>query len=76
MTINIHQAKTQFSKLINRACQGEEIIIAKAGVPVVRLVSINKKLLERVSGTAKGKILISDNFEAPLPEATIQEFEN
>ncbi|MCK5571090.1 MAG: type II toxin-antitoxin system Phd/YefM family antitoxin [Spirochaetes bacterium] len=76
MTVNIHEAKTHFSKLIKRACQGEDIIISKAGVPVVRLVPVIEKSSERVSGTAKGKIFISKNFDEPLPESIIKEFEN
>lgn len=76
MTVNIHEAKTHFSKLIKRACQGEDIIISKAGVPVVRLVPVIEKSSERVSGTAKGKISISKNFDEPLPESIIKEFEN
>ena len=76
MTVNIHEAKTNFSKLIKRACQGEDIIISKAGVPVVRLVPVIKKSSERISGTAKGKIFISKNFNEPLPESIIKEFEN
>ena len=76
MTVNIHEAKTHFSKLIKHACQGEDIIISKAGVPVVRLVPVIEKSSERVIGTSKGKIFISKNFDELLPESIIKEFEN
>ncbi len=74
-TINIHEAKTHFSKLINLACQGEEIIIAKAGIPLIRLVPIVNRKTERVPGTAKEKISISENFDDPLPADILKEFE-
>lgn len=73
--VNIHEAKTHFSKLIKEACQGEEVIIAKAGVPLIRLVPIVKSKKERVPGSAKGKIIISDDFDAPLPTEIIEGFE-
>lgn len=69
MPVNIHQAKTQFSKLIHRVQQGEEIVIAKAGRPVARLVPVATRPRPRKPGSAKGKkIYISPDFDAPLPE--------
>ncbi len=67
LIVNIHEAKTQFSKLIVRVKQGEEIIIAMAGKPVAKLVPIKPNVKPRKSGSAKGKIKIADNFNAPLP---------
>lgn len=64
--VNIHQAKTQFSKLIEAATNGEEIIIARAGKPVVRLVSVTQPQI-RTPGALKGKMRIADDFDAPLP---------
>ena len=58
-TINIHQAKTQFSKLVDAALHGEEIVIAKAGKPAVRLVPFIKSN-SRKFGVLKGKIKIDD----------------
>jgi prevent-host-death family protein len=75
ITLNIHEAKTHFSKIIKQACQGEEVIIAKAGVPIIRLVPIEKSKKERIPGTAKGKIMIADDFDAPLPKEIIESFE-
>jgi prevent-host-death family protein len=68
MAVNIHQAKTHLSKLIERVLQGEEIVIAKAGRPVARLVPVARRPRPRKPGSAKGKIYISPDFDAPLPE--------
>ncbi len=74
--INIHEAKTQFSKLVDRAIEGEEVIIAKAGKPVVKLVSLNESQKPiRVPGSLKGQIWIADDFDAPLPESILKSFE-
>ena len=67
--INIHQAKTQLSKLVEEAALGEEIIIAKAGKPVARLVALEKtECKPRQPGSMKGQILIADDFDAPMTE--------
>ncbi|GBE01617.1 hypothetical protein BMS3Abin08_01049 [bacterium BMS3Abin08] len=75
ITVNIHDAKTQFSKLLARVSSGEEIIIAKAGKPIARLVPIVERPKKRVAGTAKGKIFVAEDFDAPLPEAVLDTFE-
>ncbi len=70
--INIHQAKTHLSKLVEQAAAGEEIIIAKAGRPVARLVSLAKpKPTKRRPGALKGRGWVGDDFDAPLPEAVL-----
>jgi prevent-host-death family protein len=74
-TVNIHQAKTQFSRLVDLAAGGEEIIIAKAGKPVARLVPYLIKGAVRRPGTMRGKIRIKKNFDAPLPKALRDSFE-
>ena len=74
-TVNIHQAKTQFSRLVDLAAGGEEIIIAKAGKPVARLVPYLIKGTVRRPGTMRGKIRIKKNFDAPLPKALRDSFE-
>ena len=61
--VNIHQAKTNLSKLIAKTVSGEEVIIAKAGEPVVKLVPFKKKLKPRKPGLLKGKIFVPDNFD-------------
>ena len=60
-------AKTHLSKLIQRVMAGEEIIIAKSGNPVARLLPFEQAPVQRVPGTAKGKIKTAADFSAPLP---------
>ena len=74
MQINIHEAKTHFSKLITQASLGEEIIIARAGKPVARLVALEKPKKNRKPGSAKGQISMSDDFNAPLPDEILDSF--
>lgn len=68
--VNVLEAKTQLSRLLDRAEAGEEVIIARAGQPVVRLVPVSAAPLEapRVLGTLVGKGWIAEDFDAPLPE--------
>lgn len=73
--VNIHEAKTQFSKLVESAMKGEETIIAKSGKPVAKLVPISLKKPKRRLGVLKDKIKISDDFDAPLPEDILSSFE-
>lgn len=73
--VNVHEAKTQFSRLLARVESGEEIIIAKAGKPIARLVPIAEKPNQRIAGSAKGKVVIASDFDAPLPESIIKAFE-
>jgi prevent-host-death family protein len=71
--VNIHDAKTQFSKLVEAVSRGEGIIIAKAGKPVARLGPIVPVV--RQPGSMKGKIRIADDFDAPLPAEVLAGFE-
>ncbi len=72
--INIYEAKTTFSKLVKKAIAGEEIIIARSGKPVAKLVPFQKPCRDRVPGLAKGKILISQDFDEPLPDDLLKAF--
>jgi prevent-host-death family protein len=72
--VNIHQAKTQFSRLVDLAARGEEIIIAKAGQPVARLVPYRAKAMVRRPGAMRGKIRIKKNFDEPLPKELLGSF--
>ena len=72
--VNIYEAKTKLSKLINQVIAGEEIIVAKSGKPVAKIVPIEKPTQNRKPGSAKGKIRIADDFDAPLPEEILREF--
>lgn len=65
--INLYDAKTQLSQLVERAAAGEEIVIAKAGRPMARLVPLKVAPVVRVPGMLKGKIAIGPDFDAPLP---------
>jgi prevent-host-death family protein len=66
--VNIHEAKTHLSKLLERVKSGERIIIAKAGKPVAILSPIIEAPAVRVPGLDAGKIVIADDFDAPLSE--------
>ena len=67
MEVNVHEAKTHFSRLLERVAMGEEVIIAKAGTPVAKLVPLKKKQKKRVFGSAKGEFTVPDDFnEADL----------
>lgn len=73
--INIHEAKTQLSKLIEIAEAGEEVTIARAGKPVVKLVPYKPLKPDRKPGALKGKLWISDDFNEPLPDDVLAFFE-
>lgn len=78
--VNMHQAKSQLSKLVERALAGEEIIVARAGKPAVKLVAVDatatisaeKEL--RPIGLLRGQIWIAPDFDDPLPEEILEEF--
>ncbi len=77
MTIqyNIYDAKTKFSELVQKAADGEEIIICKAGKPVARLMPLAEKPKKRREGGFwKGQVWIADDFDAPLPPDVLESF--
>ncbi|UMR30237.1 type II toxin-antitoxin system Phd/YefM family antitoxin [Massilia sp. MB5] len=73
--VNIHEAKTHFSKLIDAVSQGEEIIIAKAGKPAARLLPIAVVKMRRAPGSQAGKLEIAEDFDGPLPDELQAAFE-
>jgi len=75
-TINIYQAKTQLSKLVDLASSGTDIVIARAGKPVARLTRLEEKR-DRLTGLGalEGKGWIADDFDAPLPDEILAQFE-
>ncbi len=75
MKVNVHDAKTRLSELLSRVESGEEITIARAGTPVAHLIPIREKTGERMAGTAKGKVKIENDFDEPLPESILREYE-
>ena len=74
-TVNIHAAKTQFSRLVDQAASGEEIVIARAGKPVARIVPFEAPKGRRVLGVLNGSLVIPDDFDAPLPDDVLALFE-
>lgn len=71
--VNIHEAKTNLSRLIEEVEHGEEVIIARHNRPVARLVVFSA--VERKPGSMKGKISINGDFNAPLPDDVLNDFE-
>jgi prevent-host-death family protein len=73
--VNIHAAKTHLSRLVDQAAAGEEIVIARAGKPVARLVRLEEKPKKRVLGLYEGELRIPADFDAPLPDDILALFE-
>jgi prevent-host-death family protein len=73
--VNIDVAKTQLSRLVEDAAKGEEILIAKAGKPFARLVPLVEARPKRRLGGLAGKVRISEDFDAPLPDDILDAFE-
>ena len=73
--VNIHEAKTHLSRLLADVAAGEEIVIAKAGKPVARIVPVAGQRPERVLGIDKGRVVINDDFDEPLPDDVLAGFE-
>ena len=73
-TVNIHEAKTHLSRLVERVEAGEEIVIARAGRPVARLVSFRKTTRPRVPGRWRDQIVIAPDFDTPNADI-IRDFE-
>jgi prevent-host-death family protein len=66
--VNMHEAKTRLSRLVELAENGERVVIARAGVPVAELVGLPERPTKRVGGLWRGKVWIADDFDAPMPE--------
>ena len=73
--INIHEAKTNLSRIVEEVAAGAEVLIAKAGKPMARLVPLQGKPAKKKLGLLKGKIKVPDDFNAPLPDDVIAGFE-
>ena len=74
-TVNVHEAKTHFSKLLRRVARGDEILIARAGKPIARLLPIAQGRPPPVLGADRGKFTVPEDFDAPLPEDVVAAFE-
>lgn len=73
--VNVHQAKTQLSQLLHLVEAGEEVVIARSGKPVARLVAVGPESLDRPLGLDAGSVRIAPDFDAPLPEELLADFE-
>lgn len=76
MEVNVHEAKTQFSRLLARVAAGEEIIIMKAGKPVARLVPLSPSPVPRPLGLDAGRYKVPEDFDEPLPKDLQDAFES
>ena len=75
-TVNIHEAKTHLSRLLAKVARGDEVIIARGGKPVARLVPVQKaRRMEQLLGIDKGRLWIAEDFDEPLPEEILAAFE-
>ena len=73
-TVNVHEAKTHLSRLLRQVAQGQEVVIAKAGRPVARLVPVSEPKRVRL-GTDRGLFEVPDDFDEPLPDDLLDAFE-
>ena len=74
-TVNLYEAKTNLSRLVERAALGEEIVIAKAGRPVARLMPLAKRTTPRPLGLLAGQVTVGPDFDDPLPDDVLAGFE-
>ena len=72
---NVHEAKTHLSRLLDQAMAGEDVVIMRSGRRLVRLVPVDQAPLRRELGTAKGEFVVPDDFDAPLSDEILAEFE-
>jgi prevent-host-death family protein len=73
--MNVHEAKTHLSKLLDQAIAGEEVVIMRSGKPLVRLTPVETAPSPRTLGTAKGDFIVPDDFNEPLPDDVLAQFE-
>lgn len=74
-SINIHEAKTHLSRLVDEVSDGEEIVIAKAGKPLARLIPFRQHTKTRTLGALAGRLSVPEDFDAPLSPETLADFE-
>ena len=75
VTVNLYDAKTQLSKLVDQAAAGEDVIIARAGKPVARLTQLESAPHKVRFGVLKGRVKVTADFDAPLPDSLLAQFE-
>ena len=74
-TVNVHEAKTHLLRLLERVISGEEVVIVKAGRPVARLIPAGERPDRRKPGSASGRVVVREDFDAPLPGEVLEAFE-
>ncbi len=74
-TVNIYEAKTQLSKLVEQAAAGKDVIIARGGKPVARLTALQPVVTRLTFGVLKGKVKVAKDFDAPLPADVLAQFD-
>ncbi|MDM9382056.1 type II toxin-antitoxin system Phd/YefM family antitoxin [Chlorogloeopsis sp. ULAP01] len=72
--IELTETQAEIAELLNRVLSGEEVIISNAGTPVARIVPIAEQSLPRIAGLDKGKVVISPDFDTPLPDDILNDF--
>ncbi|HME05919.1 MAG TPA: type II toxin-antitoxin system Phd/YefM family antitoxin [Bryobacteraceae bacterium] len=74
VAVNVHEAKTHLSRLLERALAGEEVIIMRSGRPLVKLIPVPSAPRPRAVGSGKGDFVVPDDFDAPLPDEILDAF--
>lgn len=75
-TVNVHEAITHLSRLLAKVAKGDEVIIAKGGKPIARLVPVEKaRRMDQLFGIDHGRLWFAEDFDGPLPEETLARFE-
>ncbi|WP_375510663.1 type II toxin-antitoxin system Phd/YefM family antitoxin [uncultured Nostoc sp.] len=76
ITVNVSEVTAKFSELLSQVLLGEEVVIAQKGIPVARLVALRDTASPRIPGLDKGKVIIAPDFNEPLPEDILNDFES
>jgi antitoxin (DNA-binding transcriptional repressor) of toxin-antitoxin stability system len=74
ITVNVSEVTAKFSELLSQILLGEEVVIAQKGIPVARLVALTDTASPRIPGLDKGKVIIAPDFNEPLPEDILNDF--
>lgn len=74
-SVNMHEAKTHLSKLVEKVAAGQEVVIGKAGRPVARLIPANRPIKKRELGFLAGRLHVPKGFDTPIPDEWMNQFE-
>jgi prevent-host-death family protein len=74
-TVNIYDAKTRLSQLVDMAASGEDVVVSRNGKPLVRITRLDSPKRRIKFGVLKGKVIIAEDFDTPMPDAVLSEFE-